>query len=183
MGCLDPKVLLKRGQPYSFGFGTDKKEFKKYWRDTHLWFARAVAKRFPPAEHRRVADVGGYTGLTAQALKKVGYPVVVTIDPQGRKSSGVALLKRKFLVRDAEDFDLVVGFRPCGASQKIVRAGKYCPVALLPCGCGRVWIPIVARGKTIWPYAMSGATKFFHICGVKFDRVGPVFMTREGTRE
>ncbi len=155
------------------------KECESFLRNRHMWFARAVAKRFPPAEHRRVVDVGGYTGHTAQALKKVGYRVVVTIDPEGERSPGVALRKRRFLVQDAQGFDLVVGFRPCGASQKIIRAGKYRPVALLPCCCSKIWPPIVVRGKTIWPYPISGITKFFHTCGVKFSRVGPVFMTRK----
>ncbi len=183
MGCLDPNVLLKRGAPYSFGFGTDAKEFRKYQRSPFRWFAEAIAKQFPPEQHRRVADVaGGPWGHSARALKAVGYRVVVMIDPSGRRLPGMSLRKRKFRVHDALEFDLLVGFRPCGASQKLIRAAKQVPLAFLPCGCGWVWPSIVSRGKKYAAAPMSGATKFFHICGVPFTRVGPVFMSRPALR-
>lgn len=170
--------------------------YRRYHRDPDLWFAQEVAKRFPPEDFPRVADVAGGYGHTAKALKKVGY-VVETFDPEGERVKGVRLHKRKFWVRDARDFDLVVGFRPCGASQKLIRAGKYRPIAMIPCFCRSVWPPIsrrkpgpkpkwrsiadsraIDRWRRLYPTPTTGATKFFKTQGVPFDRIGPLFISK-----
>ncbi len=118
------------------GFGYA--ELRKVHRRQLKEMARAIKKRFPSSEFPRVADVAGGDGRLTSLLIKEGYRVTI-IDPAGCKVKGSRVLKRKFLVRDAQDYDLLVGFYPCQASQKLLRAAKYKPVVFHPCKCRHHW--------------------------------------------
>lgn len=98
-----------------------------------------VISTFPPDRFPRVADVAGGDGHLAVGLREAGYKATV-IDPAAHcVPKGVVVLRRKFLVQDAERFDLLVGLGPCDVSQKLVRAAKRTPVVFVPCRCRRVW--------------------------------------------
>ncbi len=101
-------------------------------------FLKEIKRRYPVRKFPRSADVAGGHGNLAKWLVKAGYKVTI-IDPKGYRVDGARLWKRKFFVQDHVFFDLIVGFAPCGASQKIVRAGKYKAAVLAPCGCRSVW--------------------------------------------
>jgi hypothetical protein len=98
-----------------------------------------VKKTFPHRRFPRVADVGGGDGHFSEALRDAGYKPTV-IDPEASCTPrDVEVFKRKFLVQDADNFDLLVGLCPCSASQKLVRAAKRVPVVFVPCMCRSVW--------------------------------------------
>ncbi len=160
------------------------------------WEAPALAKivqLHPPESFPRVADVGGGHGRMARCLRDLGYRVTL-IDPtyylvngtQARRvrarerrkkaNKGIRVRRRRFLVRDAADFDLLVGMRPCSASQQLVRAAKQKPLIMLPCyGCARVW-----PGNSC---TVANIEKFFRAMGVGFRREGrEVFWTGESRR-
>lgn len=111
---------------------------------------REIQKHYPPEEYPRVADVAGGNGQLTQLLLKAGYKVTL-IDPSSKKVKGARFWKRKFLVRDRKDFDLIIGYRPCGASQKMVRAAKYMPVVLVLCGCRSIWPGCCGK----WPTTLA----------------------------
>lgn len=118
-----------------FSYAKVRKQHQQERRD----LVKEIKKQHPPREFPRVADVaGGVDGDLTKLLLKAGYKVTL-IDYRGMKVKGARLWKRKFLVRDHEDFDLIVGYRPCGASRKLVRVAKYKPVVLAICGCRWVW--------------------------------------------
>ncbi len=122
------------------------------------WLARLTRILFPPADFPRVADIAGGRGSLSTALIREGFKVTL-IDPapggytlhrcKGRRvlrpsrhsnvPKGVKLRRKRFLVRHADDFDVLVGAHPCGASKKLVRAARQRPVILVPCWCRSVW--------------------------------------------
>jgi SAM-dependent methyltransferase len=100
-----------------------------------------IRKEFPKRDFPRVADIAGGDGRMAKRLTKAGYRVTV-IDPEesvDRRYRKIHVLRRKFLVKDAENFDLLVALSPCGASQKAIRAAKRKPIVFVPCICRSVW--------------------------------------------
>ena len=97
-----------------------------------------IYKKYPPKIFKYIADVGGGNGDIAKKLIKKGYHVTI-IDPKGKKISGGLLIKDKFLIKDSLNFDLLIGFLPCGGTKKLIRAGKYKPVVFTPCKCKKHW--------------------------------------------
>ncbi len=118
--------------------GFDMVKRAKKWEKLRRELAKEIKRRYPVRKFPRIADVAGGAGSLAKMLVKAGYKVAI-IEPKGQKVKGARLWKRKFFVQDHVSFDLIVGFAPCGASQKLVRAGKYKPTVLVPCGCRSVW--------------------------------------------
>jgi len=100
---------------------------------------------------------------------RLGYRTVV-IDPEGKRpGGGVGLRKRRFLVRDAQSFDLLVGFAPCGGSLKLLRAARRCPVIFVPCTCRSFW---PGRGNPD-----AAARKMLNSLGVNFRVDDGIFIT------
>ena len=124
-----------------------------------------IVELHPPDLFPRVADVGGGRGAMACALRDLGYEPTI-IDPnrpslssmkrirgkwrrhatksdrkRAKAMKGITVRRRKFMVSDAKDYDLLVGLRPCAASKKLVRAAKHRPLVMLPCTefCRRIW--------------------------------------------
>ncbi len=174
---------------------------KKILKALRSWELPALGKiveLHPPEEFPRVADVGGGTGRMAVVLRELGYKVTL-IEPvrhrtrgwrrlkngkyravtrllRGPSLEGIRVRRRKFLVRDALDYDLLVAVRPCGASQKLVRAAKYRPLVLLPC----------TEYCTVWPGksgAVANIERCFRDLGVGFRRQGrDLFWTGESRK-
>jgi hypothetical protein len=128
-----------------------------------------VISTFPPDAFPNVADVAGGDGHFAVALRDAGYKPTV-IDPMTTcVPKGVQVLKRKFLVQDAERFDLLVGLGPCSASQKLLRAARRVPVVFVPCMC-----------RSVWPKPRNTvleAAAFLRKQKVPFKKDGPMFWT------
>jgi len=128
--------------------------------------ARAMST-FPPELFPRVADVGGGEGRLALAMREFGYDPVI-IDPTPA-SVGLPVLSRRFQVKDAEGFDLIVAVGPCGASQKLMRAAKGTPTVFVPCMC-----------RSVWPgtrHPILEASAFLTRMKVDFRKEGRVFWT------
>lgn len=116
--------------------------------------ARFVEANFPPP--RRVADVAGGQGNLSLLLVERGYDCTV-IDPRStalskrerqysrRKRLAFQRAKMCFQPELAEDFDLVVGLHPDGATEAICHAALIRPVVLVPC-C-RYWRGIESHGS------------------------------------
>lgn len=128
-----------------------------------------VVSTFPPRRFPHVADVAGGDGHFAEALRDAGYKPTVIDPSEHGVPKGVEVLERRFLVQDAEDFDLLVGLGPCDASQKLVRAAKKAPLVLVPCRCRRVWPG--SRDSVL------EAAAFLRKQGVPFQKKGPMFWT------
>lgn len=134
---------------------------------------RIVKRLYPPGEFPKVLDVAGGAGFYARALARVGYQVTI-IDPHARRAKTSSrnkprILRRKLKVADVDSFDLVFAYRPCGASQTVVRAARRRPVVLVPCTCSRVW---PGNGGF-----MAGAERFLKKLGVPYRRKGTVIFT------
>lgn len=126
-----------------------------------------VISTFPPDRFPHVADVAGGEGRFAVALRDAGYKPTV-IDPAAPcVPKGVEVWKRKFLVQDAENFDLLIDLGPCDASQKLVRAAKRTPLVFVPCRCRRVWPK--PRNTVL------EAAAFLRKQKVPFQKDGPMF--------
>lgn len=156
----------RRRSPFTRLSKTKSRGLKRLW-DWELEALAKVITLHPPAEFPRVADVGGGDGRTARFLRDLGYQVTI-IDPHpyGPAPARVKLLRQKFLVRHAFEFDLLVGMRPCRASKKLVRAAKHRPLVLLPCTawCSHIW-----PGKS---GSLRNIERYFRSLGVGFRRVG-----------
>jgi len=129
---------------------------------------RVARTLYPPKTHPRVLDVAGGASPVATAFARAGYDVT-TIDPHGKRRKGIRFMKRRFLVRDAEGYDLLLAFRPCAASRKVVRASRSLPTIMIPCMCRSVW------PKSDVPYRACAA--YFRQLGIPFRRLGLVFLT------
>ncbi len=151
--------------------------------ERHRPFLARVLELYPPDLYPRVADVGGAGGYMAIPLLRAGYKVTV-IDPAVRTARdrglwksprrkplprGVKKAPRKFLVKDAADFDLLVGFFPCDASLKLIRAAKYKPLIFQPCWCRRFWPGEESTIKEI--------SSYFRDMDVSFRKKGRIFWT------
>lgn len=129
---------------------------------------RKALELHDPKTCPRVADVGGGTGALSVALRDAGYDVTL-MDPRAPRIKGITTVERKFLVRDAEDFDLLVGVRPCSAGPKLVRAAKRRPLVFTPCDCPHHWPKNSATLRSI--------STFFRSTGVRFRRDRRLFWT------
>ncbi len=129
-----------------------------------------IKREFPCCDYPRVADIAGGHGYMAKLLTKAGYQVTV-VDPEAdvdyRGKKKIKVLERKFLVKDAEDFDLLVALAPCEASQKAIRAAKKTSIIFAPCICRRVWPG--NRDPSI------ETAKFFRKMKVPFEQEGSLF--------
>ena len=131
--------------------------------------AKLIRYNFPKGEFPRVVDIAGGKGYMATRLARAGYKVTI-IDPESDlKHPKIKVLKRKFLVQDADNFDFLVALAPCGASQKAVRAAKRKPILFAPCIC-----------RWVWPGNRAPSTEaaaFFRKMKVPVRRDGNLFWT------
>lgn len=129
-----------------------------------------IKREFPKRDYPRVADIAGGHGYMAKLLTKAGYQVTV-VDPEAdvdyRGKKKIKVLERKFLVKDTENFDLLVALAPCEASQKAIRGAKKTPIIFAPCICRRVWPG--NRDPSI------ETAKFFRRMKVPFEQEGSLF--------
>ena len=128
-----------------------------------------VRKTYPPDRFPRVADVGGGNGWLALELRRIGYHPVV-IDPLPC-AADVASLRRKLMVSDAKDFDLMVALGPCDASQKLMRVAKTIPIVFVPCRCRSVWPKSTRRSSILDAAAFLAGLK------IPYERDRALFWT------
>lgn len=99
----------------------------------HL-FAQFIARNFPSKEFLNVADVAGGKGHLNAALKPFGYKTI-TFDKARKQIHRAHYQRRFFDAHVKEQFDLLVGMHPDGATDIIIleASKRGIPFAIVPC--------------------------------------------------
>lgn len=104
--------------------------------------AEFIFKNFPPSKYPKVADVAGGMGYLSLALKEKGYTPTI-IDPRKsnlhKKDRKKTKHRKPFerMVKNytpelAQNFDLIIGLHPDGATEALARTINK-PVVIIPC--------------------------------------------------